>query len=298
VRWPFKQKSPGFGISKEFYLSVLCSRAVMPSAIELANPKAEGGAVEGFAVPLSDSAGQESLARPMERGAFAVASKDRKSVLRLLVVSKEDAGFDPEAILESRMAAGLGPELLARLRATWTLAQLTFESHDPQVYPTVRFALRIAQRLAHLTEGVVADPLSQRYLLPEAVFHLPPQSEEVDARDVVQVHLREDPGEGLHAYTLGLRKFAMPEFEITGLAPNTEADAGRFLYAAAQAVLVQGPVEPGRHMGADRLPFEVAQGGLERSVWGETPCFELLPPTGSTSTEALGAWLVETGQPS
>jgi hypothetical protein len=50
-------------------------------------------------------------------------------------------------------------EMAARIRATWSLIQFTFEAHDPDVYPAVDFFQEIVMRVGLLTEGVVADPI-------------------------------------------------------------------------------------------------------------------------------------------
>ena len=47
-----KPKNPGYGISKNFYLSVLAGHAQLPSPDEIANPQGARGAVEGFLAPL------------------------------------------------------------------------------------------------------------------------------------------------------------------------------------------------------------------------------------------------------
>ena len=125
--WRFsKPKTPGFGIDRGYYLSVLSSRPTLPTPLQLANPQTSGGAVEGFAAPLAADASKDHLNMPMARGAYVVASKDRKTVLKMLVLSKEEAGFDPDAYATSALALDASQELVARLRGTWTLAQFTF----------------------------------------------------------------------------------------------------------------------------------------------------------------------------
>lgn len=290
--WQFSRpKGPGFGISKSYFLSVLSSHSVMPTVAQLANPKGGEGAVPGFAVPLGSEEGKEALGRPMERGAYAVASKDRKTVLRLAVVSKEEAGFDPEAFAQSALALETTPELVARLRATWTLAQLTFESHDPDVYPALNFFLAVVRRLGELTEGVVGDSISQRYLLPDQI--LSPVRGVLDRKVYAEEHVaarfRARP-DGIHAYTLGLQKFAMPEFEISNLMDGDEKDAGTALLWLSQQVLEGTSVKEGYQVGDPESPFEVREGGFDRAFWEDLPVFELLPPTTVTATEAVRAW--------
>lgn len=282
--WQFsKPKTPGFGISRGYYLSVLLAKNPLPSIFEVVNPKGEFGAVVGFGVPLGTD-DKDALRQPLERGYYAVASKDRKTVLKLTVVPKEEAGFDPEAFARSLQAQTLEPDLVARIRATWTLGQLTFESHDPMVYEALDFHLSLAQRLASLTDGVVADPVGQRYLLPEQVFHNDRIDPRVDARDHVTVQTRTLPN-GVHAYTLGLRKFELPELEITGLLPDESQTAARFLLVAAQTQLLGQLIRPGDRVGR----FQAAEGGFDKSIWEGISVLELLPPTTMTAGEALSA---------
>ncbi len=283
-----KPKTPGFGISSQFYLSVLTATAQMPSLIALVNPKGEGGAVEGFGVPLG-SDDKSVLNQPMARGLYAVASKDRKTVLKMTVISKEEAGFDPGAFLQSALAAEIGPDLRARIASTWMLIQFQFESHDADVYPAVELLHRLAQRAALLTDGVIADPLSRRYLLPNQMAYPDRPNAPIDAREVVAIRFRALP-EGIHAYTLGLQKFVLPELELHGLLPGSEQRAGTLLTSLAQAALMGLALRPGNVFGAKDKPFTLAEGGLDRTLWQGVACYELLPPTGVPVEDALLAW--------
>lgn len=278
-----RPKGPGFGISADFYLSVLASQAVLPPLLRVVNPAGEGGAATGFGVPLAADATKDSLGQPLTRGAYALASKDRKSVLKLVVVSKDEIGFDTEAVARHSESLGLEGEALARIRATWTLLQLRFESHDPDVYPALDFVLALAARLATLTDGVVADPISQRYLLPEEVFARPRVNPRVDAREHVAIHIRGDSA-GVHAYTKGIQKFAMPELEILGLEPGSEVAVESFLLGAAQSILEGHVLKVGRRVGR----FQVREGGLDPGLWEGIPCLVLEPPAGLSPTQALG----------
>jgi hypothetical protein len=287
-----RPKGPGFGIQRNFYLSVLSSRPVMPSILQVINPQGAVGAVTGFGAPLTPGATKESLSQPLGRGAYALATKDRKTVLKMLVLSKEEAGFDPEPFVRSSLAQDLDSELVTRVRATWIVAQLTFESHDPTVYPALDFVLSVARRMGELTDGVVADPVSQRYLLPEQVAHPLRFAPEVDARDFVSVAQRTRP-DGLHIFTLGLQKFGLPELEIIGLTPGDVPAAETLLISLAQVSLLgQGP-KSGDKVGAADMPFELREGGFDPALWEGIPCLELLPPTTHTAGEALAAWRAE-----
>lgn len=287
--WQFgKPKTPGFGIQRSYYLTVLSSKPVLPPILTIINPQGAGGAVEGFGAPLADVA-KDALGKPIERGAYAIASKDRKTVLRLLVMSKEEAGFDPEPFLRSSLAAELDAELLNRVRATWIIGQLTFESHDPMLYPAIEFQLSFAQRFAELTEGVVADPISRRYLLPQQVMQALRADPRIDARDVVGLSHRANP-EGIHLFTLGMQKFDLPEFELTGL-QVTDLHAGEsFLMSLCQTVLMGNLASNGDRVGAKGAEFEVREGGLDRGLWDGIQVFELIPPTQRRVGECLAAW--------
>lgn len=277
--WQFsKPKGPGFGISRAYYLSVLSTRATMPNLLQIINPKGDGGALEGFGAPLMAGSTKDSLARPLERGAYALATKDRKTIVKMLVLSKEEAGFDPEALVRHDISKQLDPEIVVRIRATWTIAQMTFESHDPAVFPALSFHLGLAKRLATLTEGAVADPVSQRYLLPSEID----ADQTPDAQVLLSVVFRNRP-DGLHAFTLGMQKLSLPELEIVGLDPAVQRLATRFLLGVAQTVLEGKKLGSGAKIG----PFEAREGGLDRGLWEGIEVTELLPPSHMTATDAL-----------
>jgi len=287
--WPFgRAKTPGYGIAKTYYLSVLAATARMPAILEVINPEARGGAVEGFGAPLAGS-DKALLAEPMVRGGYVLATKDRKTVVKLLVLPRDEAGFDPDLFLNHPASAGLSDEIRARIRATWNVCQLTFESHDPAVHPAIAFFLGIAGRLASLTDGVVADPLSQRYQLPDELVPKDALSP-VDARTVVRC--RFEPLEsGIYGCTLGMQKFVLPEFEISGIPAGKEREAEAFLLGVCQSVLMRGPIEAGTQVGVASAPILVAEGGLDRARWEGIPCFELIPASRGEIGEALDAWV-------
>lgn len=255
----------------------------------IVNPKGENGALIGFGVPVTQASDKELLTSPMSRGAYALATLDRRTVLKMMVLPRDEAGFEPEIVAQSALALGLGGELMARLRGTWTLAQLTFESHDAMVYPALDFLQNVAMRVAELSEGVIADPVSQRYFLPTELTHLPRADPKIDARDHVSVHFRTEPS-GERAYTLGLQKFAQSELEISSLLSTDRSIAEAFLLVLAQTVLVGKLLKPGQSVGSEGQPFEVQTGGLDRALWEGISVLELLPPTRSSATEALAAW--------
>ncbi|MBS1716500.1 MAG: hypothetical protein JSS72_02065 [Armatimonadetes bacterium] len=285
-----KPKSPNFGISSHYYLSVLSSRPTLPPILVVINPKGEGGAVPGFGVPLAGSQGKEALAAPMVRGIYGMAAVDRKTVLRVRVFNMEEAGYNPEPYLASPLGKQAGPEMAARMRGTWMMLQFTFESHDPAVFPALEFLFQLVRRVGELTEGVIADPISQRYLLPDQIARpgIP-----INANDLVQIHWRSRP-DGIHCYTLGLTKLALPEFEIVGIDPGDEPVAAEFLMALVQETLLGQQFFPGDQVGATGYTFEIQPGGLDRGLWEGIPVLELLSPTQFRTSEALHRWKEET----
>jgi hypothetical protein len=212
----------------------------------------------------------------------------------MIVLSKEEAGYDPEDFVNSPLAIGRDPELVVRIRSTWTIAQLVFESHDPMVYPALDFFLGVAVRMASLSDGVVADSVSQRYLLPDNVLKTPRVDPVVDIREHIDIKfdLRSD---GLHAFTLGMQKFALPEYEILNLFDEDQIPAEHFLLTVCQNVIMGDMTKTGDRFGAPRGLFEARDGGLDARFWQGTPVFELLPPTSMTAGEALGLWVDSTG---
>ena len=280
--WQFsKPKGPGFGIARDYYLTVLASKATLPPIVVGINPKGEGGGVAGFGVPLATDAQKVDLARPIVRGQYGLASPDRKTVVRMRVLSKEEAGFDPEPFLRSPFALQSEPELVARVRATWTLMQLTFETYDPAVYPALRFFLSLAARFADISEGVVADPISQRYSLPSQVIAPGQADERIDARDFVQVF-----DAGGYCFTMGMRKFVMPEVELRDVPPHQIGTAKNLLISLAQKSLLGSPVALGMRIGG-KPALEVASGGLDRGRWEGIACVELIPERGASVEQCL-----------
>ena len=127
-----RPKPPVLEISRDYYLSVLAATAVLPPLVKVVHPEGLDGAVKGLGVPLREGATKDDLTSPMERGVYAFSSVDQKTVLKLHVLSKEEAGFGPMAVAANGAKLGLSPETADRIRATWSLLQLTIESYDPQ----------------------------------------------------------------------------------------------------------------------------------------------------------------------
>lgn len=289
------EKGPGFGLSKTFYLSVLAPTATLPPILAIVTPKGDQGTVPGFGVPLGDDAKRSDLAMPMTHGAYAIASPNQKTVLQLLVMAREAAGFDPSTFLNSRVGQDLPDEVRHRIAAMWHLLQLTIVSYDPAVYPAAEFLLKVADRLARETEGVVADPISQVYTLPGEVLHEPPAGMPIVASDYVKVKHRPSREGLLHVTTLGLQKFVLPEIEIEGVDESDLAIASLLLQSLAQTVLTVDRLGVGDRIGPDEAPLRVAEGGLDRAFWNGIPAFELIPDR-TTVSQSLRAWTRETGK--
>lgn len=278
-----KPRNPGFGISRSFYLTVLAAKAPLPSIYTLVNPKGDRGAVEGFGVPLCSNACESLLHEPLSRGAYAVASKDRKTVLRCLVLSKEEAGFDPEVFASSSLAKEADSELVARVRATWSLIQLTFESHDAMVAPALNFLLGFALRSAELSDGVLADPIAGTYLLPHGV-RLSPDPSRIDCRLHVAIHSRPE-ATGTRVYSMGLQKFGLPEYELSDVPGQLVGEASSLLCHVAQYALDGHDLR----IGAIVSGFQICEGGRDRGLWDGIDCRELRPAKDGLE-RSLKAW--------
>ena len=271
-------------------MSVLAAKAQLPPLLVVLNPKGEGGAVAGMGVPLASDATKKDLAEPIQRGVYALSTPDQKTVLKMMVLPKEEAGFDPAVFARSDAAREWDPELRLRVESTWMILQLTFGSYDPKTFPALDFLLSIAKRLAEETDGVVADPVCQVYRLPSQVFSPRPAGELIAATDHVQVKDRTVDGMH-HVYTLGLSKFDLPEVEMFGVSEANRHSAHRFMLGLAQSVLTGARLEPGAIVGAKESPVRVAVGGLDRGMWEGIACLELIPEGKGTVDEALVAWL-------
>lgn len=275
-----RPKGPGYGISQGFYLGLFTSTAQTPPMSSIVNPDGDGGAVPGFGVPLAADAEKSWLDQPLSRGAYAVASKDRKTVLKMLVMGRDETSFDINATAAE--IEGSSQEAAVRLRASWMFVQFSFESFDPAVWPAVDFLLSVVKRLGQLTEGVVADALSQKYLLPEELILPREPNEKFNIVEVVDVQTIVDGGE-LAAMTRGMQKFGLPEFEFTGLRPDLQEKARTLLLSVALERLNGTDIKPGNLIGKPPVSFVVAEGGLDRARWGGTPALELLPEKGDLS---------------
>lgn len=284
--WPFgKPKTPGFGISKSFYLSVMATKAALPSPAEVARP-GDDSPLEGFFVPIDGKTDRERLTQPIERGVYAASSIDQKTVLRVVVVPKEVGMPGWEKMADDWEARGCH-EVAQNIRSCWTLIQLSFEAHDPMVASSLKFLRALAARVARLTDGLIADPLAAVFAKPEEYEEPNPAQFPIWAPQHVHVHSREVQGE-LHVYTKGLQKFALSEFEAYGVALEHLPKMTAILLALAQEALLGRKFEIGDkvRMGST---FDLAVGGLDAALWEGVSCLELLPESGSNWESSLSS---------
>ncbi|MGE0001762.1 MAG: hypothetical protein AB7F50_09285 [Fimbriimonadaceae bacterium] len=277
-----KPKGLPLEVSKQAYLAVLAARHPLPTLLEVVAPKGEGGAVAGFGVPVSQGAAQPD--RSLERGEYGIASPERKSVLRLRVLSKEEAGFVPSPSTIAQINGQFGEEVARRVAAAWSLLQLTWESYDPDVYAALDFWLALAHRLAELTDGVVSDPVAQSYRLPADRCGRPPGAI-VWAAEHVRIHVS-----GSNVHTMGLRKFVRPELEATSVPAGGASAVGPLLMGVAQACLEGTRLSPGDTLQAGNGTVRIAEGGLDRGYWQGQVVLEVLPDKPADWPQFVSAW--------
>lgn len=276
-------------LSRDYFLTVLAARLPLPAPLLVLNPKGEGGAVAGFIAPLGDNTEKERLSQPLERGAYAIASPDQKTVIRLTVVSKEEAGFDPDLVLNSPLTETLDPEIRSGIAGTWSLLQLTLESYDPAAYPAVDFLLRVAQRLAELTDGTVADAVSLVYRTAAQVRVDTPPEQPLAIQNVVATHAKQS-GDDWLVVTSGLAKIGHAEVEIRGIAEDNVPIAEHFLAGVALTLWKGAKLEIGAQMGEPGNTFSVVPGGADRPLGTDRLVWGLSPDSGSDPNPALRAW--------
>jgi hypothetical protein len=268
-----------YGISAQYYLSVLIPTTMLPSPSSVCNPKGEAGAWPGFFVPLTQSSDKSELLKPLKRGVYVASSSDKKTVLKVMVMPKEEAGFQPEAYLNHPSSANLSSDLRASIAATWFLVQCSFETHDPQPAAALHFFHGFVSSLASHSGGVIADAISQRYF--EGGIFAPdfPSEGPVSAPSLVKV-IESRPG---YVHTLGMQKISQPEFEIQGFQDSEKAMV--VLLSLAQHVLESGPMTFGAQVG----DFTLREGGLDRGRWEGIPVLELVCNTTGGTDAALAA---------
>lgn len=288
--WQFsKPKNPGFGISRDFYYTLLACRAQMPTLLSIVSPDGAGGSVPGLGVPMAKTATKDDLKNPIARGVYALSTKDRHTVIRMMLMGRDEIPFDPEAIVRNPVVASFNPETINRIRATWMVIQLTFESHDAAVYPALEFLQSVAARIAFLTDGVVGDPICERYFLPDELRIAKKPGLKIDAREFVCLVNVPKP-DGLWIRTLGMRKFSLAELEVYGVDPSLRSQAEALLVGLCQKTLTGELLKVGDRFGNPKAPMMAAQGGLDRATWDGILCYEIIPDGKLGINDALRAW--------
>lgn len=285
-----KPKTPGFGISRDFYLSVLSPSPVLPSLEEWVNPKGLNNAIPGYGAPLGEKKSKDDLRVPLSRGVYAIASLDRRTVIRAMVMPPDEAGFDPNVLVRHLERLGLNEESLSRVRASWNLVQMSFESHDPMVTPAVVFFLALAKRLAILVGGMVADPLAEKYRMPDEVLRPGVLGLPFHIRDVMSPHFKPRDSGSVYVYTRGMQKFGLPEWELDNVPEQFAAVAANLLEVLSSMQLQKTDFQLGDGVGSRDAPLMIATGGLDRGMWEGISCFELIPDKGKTVEECLTAF--------
>lgn len=242
-----KPKTPGYGLQRGFYLTTMIPTPHLPPPGLVVHPQGLQGAVPGLIAPLSGQTDPGRLGQPMEAGDYAVTSPDKRTILHLAVRSKEDSGLAVQDLLHHPYFEGRS-DLAQTVASTWFIAQLLVRSHHPEVGPSVAFIHNVAACLASITGGVVADPLSQRYLLPAEVR----LDEKWSASDVIQV-LQPTPD---RLVTAGMVKFGLPELFLGGFSHERLIAARGVLFGVANKILEDGPLVPGRSLGGSARGFK------------------------------------------
>lgn len=205
------------------FVTVLAAKMPLPSVLEVIDPDSSGRAVPGVGVPL-EATDKSELLRPMERGTYAFAAKGRTTVLHAKVMSIQEANYNPQTFLNSPYSQNASPELRSRIAATWSMIQLTFASHDPDVCASLDFMHQIASQLATLTDGVISDSIIGTYTLPSSGF----LTAGFQVTDHVQVNADFDQHMTI-VRTHGLLKILQPELRLF--------DVGEELVPLAKALL-------------------------------------------------------------
>lgn len=261
----------------------------MPAIDDLFDAKGRGNRIPALMAPLQGQSNKKLLSMPMGAGAYALASIDRKTVLKVLVLPKEQAGFDPALSVPSLIAQGLDDAIINRVKSTWMVIQMTFESFDPGVHPAIQLMLASVQSLGKATDGVVADPISQVYKLPENSFTTPLDGWLTDVRDLVSIKSR-PLKDGLHIYTLGMQKFSLPELEITRVDPSAAELAAKFCLGFIQNILRGEQPVLGASVGVGNEKLKISHGGLDRDLWQGLPVYELIPEGSESVNTILRRW--------
>lgn len=292
--WPFrkgaKQESP-LTLNKNFYLSILAGPGPLPPMLQVVNPDGSNGAVAGFGAPLSEGVSKDMLNQPLLVGSYAITTKNRDTVLlfdlfELAQVPHFRLPEDPKSLAE----ADLVGEKLALAKGAQYLMTLTFKGYSPELFPSVRFFLDVASRIAELSNGVIADPLAEVYRDPKE-FRLPGRLDpRLDFREIGSIKAVA-LSDGLWISTRGLAKFNLPEFEMFGIPMDLRDGAARMLIAAAQQTLLGLPMKAGETAFAPGTPLYIVVGSKKSDEWGDRPVLEFTDEDGRGAAKGVRAWV-------
>ncbi|MFN8140203.1 MAG: hypothetical protein U0R49_10440 [Fimbriimonadales bacterium] len=289
--WPFKKKptEPVLTINKNFYFSVLASSSHLPTLLQMINPDGSNGALIGFGAPLSEGASRDLLNQSLATGAYVLSTKERSTLVEMHVFQKSQVqGFSLPSDSAVCDQAGLVGDKLKRAQNAQYIINLVIKAFSPELYPSVRFYLDCAARIALLTEGVIADPLSELYRLPNEMNVAQKLDERIDFREVARVKLirLED---GIWSSTRGLTKFNLPEFEMYGIPENLADIAANMIASAGQQALIGIPMKSGETAFAPDAPLTVFEGTKMRQEWADRPTLEFRSDNGGVA-KAVDAW--------
>lgn len=225
-------------------MTVFSTHSTLPPLIDLIHPRRMNHVVVGMGAPMVGQADPETLAEPMKPGPYALVTMNRKTVLKTLVMPIDECNIDLNAIAAEQSALGIDSEAMTRLKAAWFVTQFSFESFDPQIFASIRFLYRLTDRLAELTEGVIADPLAQRYVRPSFLYR--ESYDEDPLHPLEMISIAELPGDqGPRLRTFGMAKFDHHDFALE-LPHADHIKDGHFLLTESIRSLFNG--KPAHHV--------------------------------------------------
>jgi hypothetical protein len=179
------------------------------------------------------------------------------------------------------------PEAERRWREAASEVVLELGRSDKPVGPNIAVGMNLADAIAEAAEGVIADPVAQRLVLPgewRAKEKLPG----FDPSEHLTLHVVED-GEAFWVHTHGLLKFGRAELELFDV-PRDRHDEAVTLLLGIAAYAIDGPaLLPGHTVGALDARLRAYRGTRERDHWQDTPVLELRGD-GVATGEALAIW--------
>ncbi len=290
--WPFsgKQKSPELVINKNFFMAVFTTETTLPTILQVINPDGTNGAVQGFGAPLMENASRDLLNTPISSGDYALATKDRTTVIRLVVRAKgEDPTPDTAALTQAEAEYyGLDTESFQYLKRCERFMVLHFAGYSPKVFDSIRFLFDLISRLALLTQGLIYDPLAECYRKPSELDRNSNVQESVDALNLCKIKTVRG-AQGIWCSTRGLSKLNLPEFEMYDVPQELTDVAALMLILAAETVLMGTKMKPGETAFAPDSPLRIVAGTKNRDDWGDRPTLEFRGSNGSIADGIL-AW--------